>query len=182
MHFNKISEFPTIETERLILRPFQMEDVPAWHILNQDPEITRYTGDGGVVSEQEIGHRIREHVLGDYRKHGFGRWAVIHKENNELIGFAGLKYLPDLDVVDLGYRFKQDYWRQGIATEASRASLKFGFETLGLTQIVAYILPANVGSEKVLKKLNFSYVRSIIEEGELEHEYVLTATEYNAGS
>ncbi|GAB5416568.1 MAG: GNAT family N-acetyltransferase [Crocinitomicaceae bacterium] len=179
MHFNKISELPTLETERLLLRPFRIEDVPSWYIINKDPEITRYTGDGGVVSKEEIERRIREHVLGDYSKYGFGRWAVVHKENDELIGFAGLKYMPDLDVVDLGYRFKQDYWGQGIATEASRASLKFGFETLGLTQIVAYILPENVGSEKVLKKLNFSFVRSIVEEGELEHEYVLTVNKYN---
>lgn len=178
MQFNRIQELPTLETDRLILRPFSMEDVHPWFIMHQDPEITRYTGDGGVISEKEMEQRIRENVLGDYEKHGFGRWAVIHKEDNKLIGFTGLKYIPELDVVDLGYRFSQEYWGKGIATEASKVALHFGFETLALKQIVGYILPANIGSENVLKKLHFSFVKAFYEDGELEHEYALNATDY----
>ncbi len=180
MHFKQIHTLPILETERLILRPFQIDDVPAWHLMQQDPEITRYTGDGGVVSEQEMENRIREHVLGDYKKHGFGRWIVVHKEDNCIIGFTGLKYIPDMDVVDLGYRFARKYWGQGIATEASIAALDFGFNELELEKIVAYIIPENIGSQKVLEKLGFTYVREFYEEDELEHEYALTAIEYKS--
>jgi len=178
MHFKRINSLPTLETERLILRPFRIEDVDEWHHLNQDPEITRYTGDGGVISKEETAHRIRTHVLGDYEKHGFGRWIVMNKEDNCIIGFAGLKYMPDMDVVDLGYRFAQKYWRRGIATEASIAALAFGFGELELEKIVAYILPENIGSQKVLEKLGFTYIREFYEEDELEHEYALTANDY----
>lgn len=180
MQFKKPTRFPTLETERLLLRPFQIEDVHPWFELNQDPEITRYTGDGGVVSEKEMEHRIRNHVLGDYEKYGFGRWAVIHKQDNCIIGFTGLKFIPEYDVVDLGYRFAPKYWRQGIATEACRAALKFGFNELELERIVAYILPDNIGSQKVLKKLGFHFVREFFEEGELEHEFEMTATTYHS--
>lgn len=174
MHFKRIDSLPTLETERLILRPFKLEDVPEWVVINKDPEITRYTGDGGVVTEAVMEHRIREHVLGDYAKHGFGRWVVVHKEDDCIIGFTGLKFIPDMDVVDLGYRFAKKYWGQGIATEASLAALDFGFSELELQRIVAYIIPENVGSQKVLEKLGFSFVREFYEEDELEHEYELT--------
>lgn len=178
MHFNRIEELPILETERLLLRPFQLEDVHEWFVLNQDPEITRYTGDGGVVTESEMERRIREHVLGDYEKYGFGRWIVIHKKDNCIIGFTGLKFLPDMNEVDLGYRFAPKYWRKGIATEASFAALDFGFNELGLQRIVAFILPENIGSQKVLEKLGFQFVREFYEEGELEHVYELTKAAY----
>lgn len=180
MQFNKPTTFPSFETERLLLRPFRIEDVHPWFVLNQDPEITRYTGDGGVVSEAEMEYRIRTHVLGDYEKYGFGRWVVIHKQDNCIIGFAGLKFIPEFDVVDIGYRFAPKYWRQGIATEACLEALKFGFNQLDLKRIVAYILPENIGSQKVLEKLGFCFVREFYEEDELEHEYELTAADYHS--
>lgn len=173
IQFNRITTLPTLETERLILRPFRMDDVDAWFEINKDPEVTKYTGDGGVQSKSEIERRIRDHVLADYSKHGFGRWAVIFKATNELIGFAGLKYMPDMEVVDLGYRFKTDYWGKGLATEASKHCIAFGFDDLGLERIHAYVLPDNKGSIRVLDKMNFQFIREFFEEGVLEHEYVL---------
>ena len=117
-----------IETERLILRPFELSDIEAAYELNLDREVSKYTGDGGVVSKQEIERRIVEHVLGDYKKYGYGRLAVEFKGESSFIGFAGLKYLDDLNEVDLGYRFAQKYWGKGIATEAGKACIKYGFK------------------------------------------------------
>jgi RimJ/RimL family protein N-acetyltransferase len=178
MQFKRIQQFPTVETERLILRPFTLEDVEEWYAIHQDPEVTRYTGDGGVISKEEVKHRIRDHVLADYVNHGFGRWVVVHKEDNCLIGFTGLKYIPEMDVVDLGYRFAKKYWGQGIATEACKKALDFGFNDLELERVAAFILPANIGSQKVLEKLAFEFVKAFYEEGELEHEYALSAEKY----
>ncbi|UTW61664.1 GNAT family N-acetyltransferase [bacterium SCSIO 12741] len=162
-----------LETERLILRPFDQEDIEPSYQMNLDAEVSRYTGDGGVVSREEVAHRIQENVLGDYRKHGFGRFAVELKGGPRFIGFAGLKYLPDWKEVDLGYRFMQDYWGQGLATEAGRACLKFGFETLHLSKIIAMALPENEGSVRVLQKLNFQFEKEILEEGDLVHVFQL---------
>lgn len=162
-----------IETERLLIRPFTVEDIAPSYIMNLDPEVSRYTGDGGVVSKAEIERRIVENVFGDYEKHGFGRLAVELKEEHKFIGFTGLKYLEDRDEVDLGYRFMKAYWGKGIATEAGQACVDLGFNTLGLKRMIAMVLPENTGSIRVLEKLHFEYEKERIEDGQLAKVYSL---------
>ena len=160
-----------IETERLIIRPFTMDDIEPSYLMNLDPEVSRYTGDGGVVSREEMERRIVEDVMGDYAKHGYGRLAVEWKANGQFIGFSGLKYLEDMDEVDLGFRYMKAYWGMGIATEAGRPCLDLGFESLGLKRIIAMVLPENGGSIRVLEKLGFGYEKEIMEEGMLAKVY-----------
>jgi len=163
-----------IETERLIIRPFTMADLEATYAMNLDPEISKYTGDGGVVSKAEIERRIAENILGDYEKYGFGRLAVELKGEAKFIGFTGLKYLDDLNEVDLGFRFLKEYWGKGIATESGRACVELGFNTLDLERIMALVLPANSGSIRVLEKLNFAFEKEIVEEGQSVKVYGVT--------
>jgi len=142
--------------------------------MNLDAEVSKYTtGDGGVVSKKEIERRIVENVFGDYEKYGFGRLAVELKGENKFIGFTGLKYLGDMNEVDLGYRFMQEYWGQGIATESARACVNLAFNRLGLERIIAMVLPENTGSIRVLNKLNFKFEKEIIEDDELAKVYSL---------
>ncbi len=162
-----------IETERLLIRPFKMEDIEPSYIMNLDAEVSKHTGDGGVVSKEEIERRIVENVFGDYEKHGFGRLAVELKGENKFIGFTGLKYLEDMDEVDLGYRFMKEYWGKGIATESAKACVNLGFNTLGLKRMIAMVLPENIGSIRVLEKLNFEYEKDIIEDNQLVKIYSL---------
>jgi RimJ/RimL family protein N-acetyltransferase len=162
-----------IETERLIIRPFTLDDIEPSYEMNLDAEVSKFTGDGGVVSREEIERRIVEDVLGDYKKHGFGRLAVELKGENKFIGFTGLKYLDDIDEVDLGYRFMSKYWGMGYATETGKAMLDFGFNQLKLERIIAMLLPENKGSINVLKKLDFKFEKEIIEDGLLAHHYYL---------
>ena len=162
-----------IETERLLIRPFKMEDIEPSYIMNLDAEVSRYTGDGGIVSKEEIERRIVENVFGDYEKHGFGRLAVELKGENKFIGFTGLKYLEDMDEVDLGYRFMKEYWGKGIATESAKACVNLGFNKLGLKRLIAMVLPENIGSIRVLEKLNFEFEKEIIEDNQLAKIYSL---------
>ena len=162
-----------IETERLLIRPFKMEDIEPSYTMNLHAEVSRYTGDGRIVSKKEIERRIVENVFGDYKKHGFGRLAVELKGENKFIGFTGLKYLEDLDEVDLGYRFMKEYWGKGIATESAKACVNLGFNTLGLKRMIAMVLPKNIGSIRVLEKLNFEYEKDIIEDNQLAKIYSL---------
>lgn len=163
-----------IETKRLILRPFTRDDILPSYEMNLDKEVSKYTGDGGVVSKAEIERRITQDVLGDYKTHGFGRFAVELKSNGQFIGFAGLKYLDDLKEVDLGYRFMKAHWGQGLATEAAKACVNFGFNTLKLKRIIAMVLPENIGSIRVLEKLHFVYEKELVEDGLTAKCYVLT--------
>ena len=162
-----------LETERLILRPFTLDDLDASYEMNLDPEVSRFTGDGGVISKDELKRRIEEDVMGDYKKYGYGRFAVELKENNKFIGFSGLKYLPEYDVVDLGYRFIKKYWGRGYATESCVASVKFGFETLKLEDIIGLVLSENIASIRVLTKLGFLFDKEVVEDGLLAHQYIL---------
>jgi len=151
-----------LETDRLVLRPFHLNDIEPSYLMNLDPEVSKYTGDGGIVDKKEIERRIKEDVWGDYRKYGFGRMAIELKNENKFIGFCGLKYLPEMDEVDLGYRFIRKYWGQGFATEAGKASLDHGFLNLQLNKIIGLAMPENTASIHVLEKLGFQYEKNIL--------------------
>lgn len=166
-----------IETDRLIIRPFTIDDLDAAYAMNLDPEVSQYTGDGGIVSREEMERRIVEDVLGDYAKYGYGRLAVELKSEKKFIGFTGLKYLADMDEVDLGYRFMKRYWGMGIATESGKASMDLGFNKLGLDRIIAMVLPENVGSIKVLEKLHFNYEKDVVEDGLVARLYASTRSQ-----
>lgn len=163
----------TIETPRLILRPFTLDDIEPSYELNLEEEVSKYTGDGGVVSVQEIERRIKENVLGDYKKHGFGRLAIELKGGEQFIGFAGLKYMESYQDVDLGYRLMKKHWGKGLATEAGKACLKLGFETLRLNRIMAMVFTENKASINVLEKLGFSFEKELEEDGEHVFQYGL---------
>ena len=163
-----------IETTRLLLRRFTLNDIDAAYQMNLDTEVSKYTGDGGVVSRAEIQKRITEDVLGDYHKYGYGRLAVELKATQKFIGFAGLKYLDDLNEVDLGYRFMTPYWGKGYATEAGKACVHFGFKNLGLKKIVGFVLPENLGSIRVLEKLGFLFDKEVEEDGMLIQRFQIT--------
>jgi RimJ/RimL family protein N-acetyltransferase len=136
----------------MVLRAFEPRDAAAFFALNGDPEVMRYTGET-LVADVASARSIIE-AYPDFEEHGFGRWATILKEENRVIGFAGLKVLPEYDgAVDLGYRFLPEHWGKGLATEASRACLRFGFETLGLDEIIGLVLPENTASIHVLEKV-----------------------------
>jgi len=169
-----VSKFNTIiETNRLLLRPFTMDDVEASYQMNLDPEVSRYTGDGGVVDIFEMRNRIKDVIEGDYAKYGFGRFVVEWKETNEFIGFSGLKFLPDYDFVDLGYRFLQRFWGKGIATEAANASLDFAFQELKLNKVHAFAIRENQASTHVIDKLGFSFEKEIVDDGIKFDQYVI---------
>ncbi|MCP3984270.1 MAG: GNAT family N-acetyltransferase, partial [bacterium] len=102
----------------------------------------------------------------DWDTVGYGRWASVLKETRAVIGFCGLKYLPELDAVDVGYRFLPKYWGRGLATEACRASLDFGFTTLELEQIIGLVLPENVASIRVLEKVGMQPDGEVVYDGE----------------
>ena len=169
---------PLFETKRLLIRPYTMNDVDEAYEVNRDPEISRYTGDGGPKSREEIETILRDRVLADYEKHGYGRYAVIHKESQENIGFSGLKYLPEMNEVDLGYRFAKKYWGRGIATESCHPFLAFGFNSLNLKRIIGMVLPENIASSHVLEKLGFSFEKKFLEDEQEVLQYVLKRTDY----
>ena len=100
-----------LETERLILRYFEIEDAEAVLAFGSHPEVSRYTCDPSpIASLDDARHVITDTWHFDYRTYGYGRLAVVDKETDHVFGFCGVKYLSDLDEIDVGYRFLPDYW------------------------------------------------------------------------
>ena len=145
-----------IETERLLLRPFTPADLDALASLNADPDVMRYIADGKPQSRAQTEIRLNE-VLDHWQQHGFGLFTAIEKTSGDFVGFCGLKYLNTSSEIEVGYRLAKRFWRRGLATEAARASLRYGFETLGLDRIVAVVQPENAASCRVIEKIGLRY-------------------------
>ena len=146
-----------IETKRLLLRTFSETDAPLIYELNLDPDVTRYTHDPvkDLAHATEI---LEKTIIPQYALYNHGRWAVHLKATLDFLGWCGLKYRAELNEIDLGFRFKKEFWGKGFATEAAYASIKYGFEKIGLQRIVGRAEIDNIGSLKVLKKCGMNYI------------------------
>ena len=166
------------DTARLSLRAFEATDAEPFFRLNSDPEVNRYTGDPPCESVAAAKAAILAYP--DWEQPGIGRWATVHRATGAVIGFAGLKYLPELGEVDLGYRFLPAFWGRGLATEASRACLAYGFETLGLQRVIGLTDPENQASMRVLEKIGMLPEGSIEYHGQPANLFAVDVTRHRA--
>ncbi|MDQ6839537.1 MAG: GNAT family N-acetyltransferase [Actinomycetota bacterium] len=145
----------TVETERLVLRPWSSADVDNLAAVFAEPEVWRYPFGRGL-SRAESEHFL-DRQLEHWQTHGFGIWAAELKTGGGLIGYIGLAiptWLPQvLPAVEVGWRLHPDSWGKGLATEGGRASLRYGFEALGLDRIISIFTPDNTSSGRVMDRL-----------------------------
>lgn len=144
-----------LETNRLYLRRITIEDAENIYLLNLDPEVIQYTGDDAFDSVASAQHFVTHYD--HYNKYDFGRWAVIGKNNHTFLGWCGLKYTPETDEYDIGFRFLKKYWNQGYATEAALACIALGFEKYKMPRIIGRARKDNASSIKVLEKISLTY-------------------------
>jgi len=149
-----------LETERLLLRWFTLNDIDAFNELGTNPEIIRYVGNQPFASIDVAKETLTAAPLKDYATYGYGRFACVWKQTGQVIGFCGPKFLPDTGDVDLGYRFLPNFWGRGVATESALASINYARHRLGLERLVGWVHPENVASARVLTKLGFSFDRT----------------------
>lgn len=145
-----------LETKRLHLRPPVLTDADNLFQLNSDPLVMRYTGDLNFRTPLDAQELILKKMIPQFEKYQMTRMMVTLHDGT-FLGWCGLKYHPETDEVDLGYRFMQKYWGMGYGTESGHASLKYGFETLGLKRIIAKAMPKNTGSIKIMQKLGMTF-------------------------
>ncbi|NBN65591.1 GNAT family N-acetyltransferase [Pannonibacter tanglangensis] len=149
----------SLETDRLLLRPWEDADLDAFAAMNADPEVMRHFP--AVMSPAETAAmmaRMRSKLATD----GFGVFPVIRKADGRFVGFVGLNRpaypvrLPFDPCVEFAWRLVRDAWGQGYATEAARAWMRFGFETLDLDEIVAFTAAGNRASRRVMERLGMA--------------------------
>ncbi len=141
-----------LETERLILRRVTPADITLMAPLNADPEVMRYIGDGSVWTREQSAARINR-ILKVYELYpGLGLWLGEERSTRKFVGAYALIYIPKTVEVEVGYRLHQHAWGRGLATEGSRALVRYGMFELGLDRVVGLTHPENQASQNVLMK------------------------------
>lgn len=141
-----------IETPRLRLREMNETDAEFFFELNNDPDVIQFTGDDPFRSVLESRDFIQNYS--EYQVHEMGRWIVELKLNQQRVGWCGLKYHPDEQFVDLGFRFLKKEWNNGYASEASEGCIRWAKEK-GIERLVGRAMKENEASIRVLSKLGF---------------------------
>ena len=143
-----------ISTERLILRTWQIEDEEAYFKINQDPKVIEFLS--GPLTRKQVQDFI-QYVRRHDEQHGYTTWAVELKETGALMGFIGLNTVAwqahFTPAVEIGWRLGAEYWGKGYATEGAKAALDYGFKHCNLPEIVAFTVPANIRSIRVMEKI-----------------------------
>lgn len=170
-----------IETKRLIIRTITEDDTQGIFELDADPQVHQYLGKKPIKSMEEA-TAIVQYIRNQYKNYGIGRWAVIDKENNEFIGWSGLKYetqvRSNFNYYDLGYRLKKKYWGKGIATETALLSLSYGFEKMNLSEIYAGADIDNIASNKVLQKVGLKFIETFMYDNAPHNWYKITKNDW----
>ena len=144
-------------TDRIILRELEISDLENFHFLETDETILKYYGNYPKRNILET-KDLLNYVIAQYEKFNTGRLAIIHKINNEYMGWCGIKYNEQqrynyTNYYDLGYRLKPEFWGKGFATEASKVCIQYGFEELKINKIHAIVNIENKPSINVIEKL-----------------------------
>lgn len=167
---------PVLETQRLSLREFQLEDLGALATILSDPETMRYYPmpfDRAAVAGWIQRNRTR------YANDGYGLWAMILKSTRELIGDCGLvrQSVNGVDEIEIGYHVRRDLWGQGFATEAARACRGFGFANLEVDRLISLIRPENLASRRVAEKNGMTIWKEVTRANLLHYVYAIKRNE-----
>jgi RimJ/RimL family protein N-acetyltransferase len=147
---------PELRTDRLLLRPWRAADVAPWAAMNADPEVREHLGPL-LTPEQSAASVAR--FQADLDERGYGWWAVEVVDTGQFIGFTGLDPVDDdmpFTGIEIGWRLARSAWGHGYATEAALAGLAFGFDTLGLHEILAVTTATNLRSQAVMRRIGMT--------------------------
>ena len=147
-----------LTTERLLLRHWRASDSEAFAAMNADPDVMRhFPGTLQAEASDALLHRISSEL--DER--GWGLWALEERASGRVLGFTGLSPVPFAapfaPAVEIGWRLVRSHWGRGLASEAARASLKYGFGALSLHEIVAFTFVGNERSRAVMRRLGMTH-------------------------
>lgn len=155
-----------LKTARLLGRPITSADFGRLRSIHADPRAAATLAADGLPFSRAHTRRSIEAWTEHWLLHGFGVW-VFHKADGEFVGYAGIMRSESVepDSTELLYAVRPEFWNQGYAREMSRAVLQFAFEWKRLKSVIAFTLPTNVGSRRVMEKCGFRYERDIVHAG-----------------
>ena len=151
---------PILTTLQLTLRPLQETDAPALYNIYQQEGVLTYFPSPTPPPLKSVERFIAGQER-HWQTHGYGNWAVTRSGEAEMIGWAGLQFLNELNETEIGYLLAPVHWGKGYATEAAQAALRFGFERFDLAHIIALVHPENLASRRVIEKCGLHYLETI---------------------
>ncbi len=148
----------SITTDRLLLRRWRDSDRLPFQAMNADPRVMEFMPAPLSASESDA---LADRAQAHFDRHGFGPFAVELLENHSFAGFIGL-FVPAFDApfmpaVEIGWRLASHCWGRGLATEGARAAVSYGFEDLGLDNVVSFTVPGNLRSRRVMEKIGMTH-------------------------
>ena len=148
-----------LESERLYLKQFTFDDVDDYFRLNSDPDVMKCIGREPETDINVIKDSLNKIIKYYVENPGLGVWAGFEKKSDNFIGFFELAHLDNTDEIEVGYRLLKEYWNKGYATEMTKILIEYGFNKMGLEQIVGITHPENIASQKVLLKSGLTYIK-----------------------
>ncbi len=144
---------PVVQTQHLTLRPLTMGDRDDLYEMSHPPQVSKFVM-WDPHPNKRYTKRCLANLIASFRNHTYWEWAVVEKASGKMIGTCGFTAFRYADGVgEIGYSFNPDFWGRGYATEAVEATLRFGFDVLGLKEIEALCAIENVASENVLSRV-----------------------------
>jgi len=160
-----------LETNRLLLRTWTLEDAEAAFQIWGDAEVMQFVGK--PFESVDVAHRALQNAIAAQEKYGFCLWATVEKSTRKVVGCCGFHPFEDNSALELAYHFVQEVWRRGYATEAAEACLRYGIENLTASKVVAFVHPENLASYRVLEKAGMTYIGIVENDGIKEKQYEL---------
>lgn len=177
--------FPHLKTKRLLLRQAIPEDAEAIFTVFCEPQVTQFHNLDTFTHIDEAIAVIERRAKGFENGHGI-RWGIARQQDNRLIGSCGLTWNQEANAAEVGYELASQFWQQGIMTEALRAILQYGFETIKIEYVIAQVMLENTASQRLLQKLGFQSWGTLPQHGfcKAQHhdleQFVLTKAEFVA--
>lgn len=143
-----------IQTDRLILRHWQEEDLGPFFALNSDPRVMEFFP---ALLRKEQSDQLAKSFQSHIDEYGWGFWVAALAHSGEFIGFIGLQNMSFLPGVEIGWRIAYPHWGKGYAPEGATAALQYGFQILHLREIVSFTAVGNMRSRKVMEKIGMAH-------------------------
>lgn len=150
-----------LQIKDFTMRPLQFSDLDALVAIWADPEVTRFLPSQGTPISRENTEKSLNSLIEHWQQREYGVWAIVENDSSQAIGYCGLRYLDQIKEVEVLYGLAQTYWGRGIATQAAKAAVAYGFNVANLDKIIAMTLPNNFASRRVIGKTGLHYEKQI---------------------
>lgn len=155
-----------IHTERLLMRKPIIEDVDQFYSILKEEAVGKWLAKSRGMSREEVNDYFRQ-LIKHWEQYDFGVWLLFNSETGKVLGHCGLRKIEETGEVEIMYLLAPEYWGNGYALEAVKASIQYAIETINVKRILARVKVANENSKKILRKLGFTYTHDVDHNGRL---------------